>query len=46
MTVADMPALAAFITTALSDDPETIAGDVTIWREQFRDIHFTTDNPT
>ncbi len=46
MTVADMPALAAFITSALSDDPEAVAGDVTLWREQFRDIHFTTDNPT
>ncbi|HEU5266238.1 MAG TPA: aminotransferase class I/II-fold pyridoxal phosphate-dependent enzyme [Jatrophihabitans sp.] len=46
MTVTDMPTLAAFITRALNDSPEAVAGDVTAWRKQFRDIHFTTDNPT
>jgi glycine hydroxymethyltransferase len=46
MTVTDMPALAAFITRALTDTPEAVAGEVTAWRGQFRDIHFTTDRPT
>ena len=46
MTVTDMPTLAQFITRALSDRPKAVAGDVTTWRQQFRDIHFTTDNPT
>lgn len=46
MTATDMPALAEFIRRALSDAPDTVADAVTAWRDQFRDIHFTTDNPT
>lgn len=46
MTAADMPTLADFIARALTDPPDAIADDVTAWRAQFRDIHFTTDNPT
>lgn len=45
LTVTDMPTLAEFITRGLSESPEAVAGDVTAWRQQFRDIHFTTDNP-
>jgi glycine hydroxymethyltransferase len=45
MAAADMPELAGFITRALTDDPEDVADDVTAWRSQFSDIHFTTDNP-
>jgi hypothetical protein len=29
----------------MRDRPEAVADDVTTWRQQFRDIHFTTDNP-
>ena len=46
MTPADMPTLAAFITRALTTDPTPVAPELTAWRSAFRDIHFTTDNPT
>ena len=46
MTAADMPTLAGFVTAGLGATPEAVAADVTAWRAQFRDIHFTTDNPT
>ena len=46
MTVDDMPTLAAFISHALDGSPEAIADEVTSWRGQFREVHFTTDNPT
>jgi glycine hydroxymethyltransferase len=45
MTASDMPILASFITRALTDEPESVAADVTAWRSDFRDVHFTTDNP-
>jgi glycine hydroxymethyltransferase len=45
MTEADMPTLASFIARALSPDrdPADTAMDVTAWRRQFTDIHFTAD---
>ena len=45
MTPADMPQLAGFIARALAEEPETVTEDVAAWRGQFREIHFTTDNP-
>ena len=45
MTATDMPTIATFITRALTDAPEPVAPDVTAWRANFRDIHYTTDNP-
>jgi glycine hydroxymethyltransferase len=45
MGAADMSTLAGFLETALNRDPATVAGDVTAWRSQFRDIHFTADRP-
>ena len=45
MTAADMPQLAGFIARALAEEPETVTEDVAAWRGQFREIHFTTDNP-
>lgn len=45
MTASEMPALAAFITRALTEEPESVAAELTAWRSQFRDIHYTTDNP-
>ena len=46
MTPTDMPILATFITRALTTDPTPVAPEVTAWRSAFRDIHFTTENPT
>lgn len=46
LTAADMPVLADFITRGLEDSPEAVSNEVTQWRRRFRDIHFTTDNPT
>jgi glycine hydroxymethyltransferase len=46
MTPADMPVLAGFVAHALTGTPEAVADEVTAWRGQFRDIHFTTDRPT
>lgn len=41
MTVEDMPRLAALIAEALrSNDPSAMAGRVSGWRQQFRDLHF------
>ena len=45
MTVEDMPVLAGFIARALTGEPEPVAAEVTAWRSDFRDIHFTTDRP-
>ena len=45
MTPTDMSILATFITQALTADPDPVAPEVTAWRTQFRDIHYTTDNP-
>lgn len=45
MTTTDMPTLASFVTRALTGAPEPVAADVTAWRSEFRDIHFTTDRP-
>ena len=45
MSVGDMPTLATFVSRALTETPEGVAGDVTAWRAPFRDIHYTTDNP-
>jgi glycine hydroxymethyltransferase len=46
ITAADVPALAQFIARALIDKPEPVAAEVTEWRSQFNDIHYTTDNPS
>jgi glycine hydroxymethyltransferase len=47
MTKTDMPALAGFITRGLdpSTDPAAVAPEVTAWRKQFTDVHFTMQNP-
>lgn len=45
MTVDDMTILATFVARALCGDPNAVAGEVAAWRAQFRDIHYTTDNP-
>lgn len=49
MGVADMGVLGSFIARALdgpTDAPSADLGrEVTEWRQQFRDIHFTTDSP-
>lgn len=42
----DMGVLASFVARAFTSAPETVAAEVTAWRSQFRDIHFTTDRPT
>ena len=41
----DMSPLASFLSGALAGDPEAVAAEVTAWRSQFRDIHYTTDRP-
>jgi len=43
-TAADMPALAALVARALDEraQPESVAGEVTAWRRQFRGVHYTT----
>jgi glycine hydroxymethyltransferase len=45
MTTADMPTLASFIVRGLGDRPDHAADDVTSWRSQFREVHYTTDCP-
>jgi glycine hydroxymethyltransferase len=44
MTATDMRTLAGFIQRAFSGDPEAISADVTAWRSQFRQVHFTLDS--
>jgi glycine hydroxymethyltransferase len=44
MTATDMRTLADFIQHAFSGDPEAISADVTAWRSQFRQVHFTLDS--
>jgi glycine hydroxymethyltransferase len=44
MTATDMRTLADFIQRAFSGDPEAISADVTAWRSQFRQVHFTLDS--
>ncbi len=46
MTPGDMPALAGFVARGLTGDPEAVAAEVAAWRRPFREIHFTTDNPS
>lgn len=48
MGVDDMGVLAGFIAAALAPDSDrgAVAEQVTQWRSDFRDVHFTTDNPT
>jgi len=46
MGVADMDTLASFIVRALEDPTDALAAEVTAWRQQFRDVHFTTDSST
>ena len=46
MTAADMPTLGDFLVRALRDDPEPVAAEVAEWRAPFREIHYTTDNPS
>jgi glycine hydroxymethyltransferase len=46
MGPADMVTLSSFLTRALTGDPASVATEVSAWRAQFRDIHFTTDRPT
>ena len=43
----DMPTLAGFVASALTADGDasSLAAGVREWRQQFTDIHFTTDNP-
>jgi glycine hydroxymethyltransferase len=43
MTAADMPALAALIARALTDDPDTVAADVTAFRGRFGGVAFVAD---
>ncbi len=45
MTAADMAVLAGFIARALTNTPEEVADEVTVWRAPFRDVHYTTENP-
>ncbi len=47
MTEDDMPALAELVARALDPDvaPESVAPEVTAWRAQFCDVHFTADRP-
>ena len=47
MTVADMPALADFVARALDqpDGDAQLAREVSAWRSQFHEVHFTLDNP-
>ncbi len=45
MTASDMRTLTDFIQRAFSGDPEAISADVTAWRSQFRQVHFTLDAP-
>ena len=42
----DMGTLASFLARALTGEPEAVAAEVSAWRGQFRDIHYTTDRPT
>ena len=42
----DMATLASYLARALTGEPESVAADVSTWRSQFRDIHYTTDRPT
>ena len=42
----EMGTLASFLTRALTGEPEAVAAEVSAWRGQFRDIHYTTDRPT
>jgi glycine hydroxymethyltransferase len=48
MRADDMPVLAGFIAAALAPDSDraVVAKEVTEWRSDFRDVHFTTDVPT
>jgi glycine hydroxymethyltransferase len=46
MGPADMAPLSSFLTRALTGEPEAVATEVSAWRGQFGDIHFTTDRPT
>ena len=45
MTAADMPQLAQFLVEGLDtrSDPVVVGKDVSAWRGQFREIHFTAD---
>ncbi len=47
MTADDMPALAAYVAAGLDPDSDKagIAKEVTAWRAEFTDIHYTVDNP-
>ncbi|MDP9093537.1 MAG: beta-eliminating lyase-related protein [Actinomycetota bacterium] len=42
MTSADMPVLASFIARALTGPPEEVRDEVSNWRRQFGQVHFTT----
>ena len=42
----DMGTLASYLARALTGEPEAVAAEVSAWRGQFRDIHYTTDRPT
>lgn len=39
-TPKDMPSLADLLSRAFTDNPESVAADVTEWRSQFTEIHF------
>ena len=39
-TPSDMPSLAGLVARAFTDNPQSVAGDVTEWRAQFPNIHF------
>ena len=40
MTAEDMPELARLIARALTEEPETVAPDVTAFRARFQGLHF------